>query len=422
MGSSGETDEVDVSPNRILRRFPQFRAFVHRDFRLLWFGAFVSFLGSWIQNVAQGWLVYELTGDEAKLAFVTFCSMVPVSILGPIAGSFVDAFDKRRLLIFCQSVYGCSAIFLGVATYLGTISYWQIITVALVNGLVSTIEMPARQSIVSLVVPPEDLPAAVPLNAMTFNLSRLLGPAVGAGLLAAFGPQTCYMVNGISYLALIGAVITIRADLRALPRVKEPIADLLFEGFRYTFKDPRLRVLFIMEAIVSCFGLFYLALMPAITKRMLNLDKAGLGIATSVVGVGTITGLLWVTSLSSKPLKARIVGVAMATMGTGVFILGFARSEWLAFPMFALIGGAAVMQFNTTNTLFQLLSPERLRGRVLSMHVWALSGLGPPGVIFFGWLAREASIATALHVGGLCVMAGAVWGYTQRHHLAPVDA
>lgn len=421
MRSEASGTEPPASSSRFLTRFPQFRAFGHRDFRLLWLGAFFSFMGSWVQNVAQGWLVYELTGDEAKLAFVTFCSMLPVSFLGPLAGSFVDAFDKRRLLVFCQAVFGLSALFLALMTYLHLVEYWHIILVALVNGLVSTIEMPARQSVVSRVVPPEDLPAAVPLNAMTFNLSRLLGPAIGAVLLAAFGPQTCYLVNGLSYMALIGAMFAIRSDLRALPRSPEPIADLLFEGMRYTFKDARLRVLFIMEAVVSCFGLFYLALMPAIAKRMLGLDKAGLGVAMSVVGVGTITGLLWVTSLSSRPMRARIVGVAMTVMGAGIFLLGFARSEWVAFPLLAVVGGAAVMQFNTTNTLFQLLSPERLRGRVLSMHVWALSGLAPPGVIFFGWLARDASIPVSLHVGGLCVLAGALWGYTQRRHLATVD-
>jgi len=408
--------------NSILERFPQFRAFSHRDFRLLWLGAFLSFMGSWIQNVAQGWLVYELTHDEAKLAFVTFCSMLPVSFLGPLAGTFADSFDKRRVLIFAQTVFGLSALFLAASVYYGFVQYWHIIAVALVNGVVSTLEMPARQSVVSRVVPAEDLAGAVPLNALTFNVSRLLGPAVGALLLSQFGAQTCYLVNGISYLALIFAVLTIRADLRAVPRSPEPIADLVLDGMRYVFRDGRLKTLFVMEAIVSCFGLFYLALMPAIAKRMLGLDKAGLGVAMSFVGVGTITGLLLVTALSTRPYRAKIVGISMFLMGSGLFLLGFARSTWVAFPLLALIGGVAVMQFNTTNTLFQLLSPERLRGRVLSMHVWALSGLGPPGVLLFGWLAREASIPLSLHLGGACVVLGSLWGYAHRHELLGVDA
>ena len=388
---------------------------------MLWIGAFFSFLGSWVQNVAQGWLVYELTGDEAKLAFVTFCGMVPVSLLGPFAGSLVDTFNKRRVLIACQAVFSASAIFLAIATANGFVQYWHILLVALVNGLASTIEMPARQSIVSRVVPAEDLPAAVPLNAMTFNLSRLLGPAIGAVLLARFGPQACYTMNGVSYLALILAASAIRADLSAVKRDPEPIGDLLFEGMRYTFQDARLKTLFFMEATVSCFGLFYLALMPAIAKKMLGTNEYGLGTAMSAIGVGTITSLLILTALSGRKIKAQLVGWSMAVMGTGLFCLGFARSIWVAAPLLAITGGAAIMQFNTTNTLFQLLSPERLRGRVLAMHVWALSGLGPPGVIFFGWLAREASIPITLHIGGICVIIGAAWGYFNRSTLVGVD-
>ena len=397
------------------------RAFRHRDFRVLWIGAFLSFLGSWVQNAAQGWIVYELTHDVAKTAFVSFCSMIPVSIFGPFAGGFVDRYNKRTVLIVTQAVFAVTALSLAVLIQLRMMQYWHILLAALVNGIVSTIEMPARQSVISRVVPAEDLPSAIPLNALTFNLSRLVGPALGALLLSAFGAQWCYGANGISYLALIISALTIRADLTSSLTEKSPIKDLLFEGMLYTFRDPRLRTLFIMESIVSCFGLFYLSLMAPIAKTMLGLGERGYGMVMSSVGIGALVGLLTLTAIASKPYKAQIVGISMAVMGISLALLGYARDLWTAVPLVALVGGAAIMQFNTTNMLFQTLSPERLRGRVIAMHVWALSELAPPGVIFFGWLASATSIPLSLHVGGLCVVIGAVWGYFNRHRLIGVD-
>ena len=397
------------------------RAFRHRDFRILWIGAFLSFCGSWIQNVAQQWLVFDLTHDVAKLALVTFCGMVPVSIFGPFAGSFTDTLDKRKVLITCQVIFGVNALYLAIATHYGLISFQQILISALINGLVGCVEMPTRQSIVSRVVPQEDLPAAVPLNAMTFNLARFVGPMFGTILLAQFGTEACYAANGLSYFALVFSVFAIRADLTPLQRKAEPILDLVLDGMRYTFRDIRLKTLFILEGITSMMGLFYLSIMAAISKDMMHLDARGYGLATSSVGIGTIAGLLLVTRLSSKPLKALIVRVSMTLVGVGIVLLSFATNLWVAAPLFALVGGAAVAQFNTTNTLFQLLSPERMRGRVLSMHVWALSGLAPPGILIFGKLARDVSIPIALRCSGLCVLVGAAWGWSHSKNLVGVD-
>lgn len=405
---------------------PFARAFRHRDFRLMWTGAFLSFTGSFIQNIAQGWLVYELTGDEAKLAFVTFCGMAPVAVLGPFAGTLADTFDKRRVLMLSQATFGCGALFLAYATFQGFVQYWHIVTVALIFGSVGAIEMPTRQSIISRVVPSEDLAAAVPLNAMTFNVARLVGPAIGGALLAAFGPQLCYMINGFSYLALILAVFAVKTDLSAFRREPQPIKDLLLEGMRYTLRDKTLKTLFVMELMVSSFGLVYLSLMPAIARDMLGLDKRGLGFAMATVGIGAVSGLLLMTMLSDRPIKGLMVRWAMVGVGIGCITLGLSQSPYVAFPMLVLIGGSVIIQFNTTNTLFQLLSPEHLRGRVLAMHIWAISGLGPFGMLALGWLAGAtktradwpiAGIPLALTIGGMLVLVGAMWGFGKRRYL-----
>lgn len=402
---------------RKVKQSAALRVFRHRDFRLLWGGAFLSFVGSWIQNIAQGWLVFELTHDAAKLAFVTFCSMMPTSLFGPFAGVLTDMLNRRVVLVITQAIFGAGALFLAAASFYGFIQYWHIVVVALVSGFASTVEIPTRQSLVSQVVPPEDLAAAVPLNAMTFNLARVLGPSIGAILLTLFGAATCYLANGLSYLALIVAVLVIRADLSAAKRVAEPISDLLLAGVRYTLRDRRLRTLFLMEVGVSTFGLFYLPLMPAVAKSMLGLDKTGLGLAMTFVGIGAMLGLVSLMALADKPVKTRLVGFSMAALGASLMLLSFVRSPAAAFPLLAVAGMAGVVQFNCTNTLFQLLSPPELRGRVLAMHVWALSGLNPFGTLFFGWFAKVVSMSAAMQLGGGLVLAGATVGWLKRKTL-----
>lgn len=390
------------------------RAFRHRDFRLMWGGAFLSFTGSWIQSVAQAWLVFELTGSEAMLGLVLFCSQIPVSLIGPAAGLLPDFWDRRWLLIACQFTFSLGSFFLAAAIYFDFLHYTHIVVVATILGTVGAIEMPTRQSIISRVVPPEDLSSAIPLNALTFNVARVIGPSIGMLVYGYFGPQLCYLINGFSFAFMILSVLAIRADLRVVKGEAQPIGDLVMEGMRYTFRDVRLRTLFILEACVSTFGLFYLALMPVIAINILGLGTKESGLAMTTVGVGTIVSLLLVANISHRPIKGLIVRGAMTLFALSLVGLAYATSRWAAFPLLAIIGFCAVAQFNTTNTLFQLLSPERLRGRVLAMHVWALTGLSPLGTLAFSWFAERTGLRTALLTGGLCVLAGAIWGWSRK--------
>lgn len=396
------------------------RAFRHRDFRFLWAGAFLSFIGSWIQIVAQGWHVNSLTHDAALLGLVSFCGSAPVFFLGPIAGVLSDMFNKRVTLVIAQTLFGLGAAFLAYVTFEHSVRYWHIVAVALLFGLVGSIEMPTRQSLVSRTVPQEDLAAAIPINAMTFNLARVFGPSIGGWLLAAFGPAICYLANAISYIALIYAVVAIRGNTKAADSEPQPIKDLLVEGVLYTFRDIRLKTLFVLECSTSMFALIYLALMPAIAQDMLGLDKRGLGNCYTFVGVGAIAGLLLVSRLSDLPIKANIIRIAMTLLGLGLWGLGSTVTPWVAYSVFVVLGMASVAQFNVTNTLFQLLSPDRLRGRVLSMHIWALSGLGPFGTLMGGYLARSTSIPVTLKVGGTLILGAATWGWLFRRGLAGV--
>ncbi|MBX3097555.1 MAG: MFS transporter [Fimbriimonadaceae bacterium] len=399
-----------------LAKLPITRALAYPDFRLLWFGALFSFSGSWVQKTAQDWVSYSLTNNnEFMLGLVAFCGMAPVSFLAPIMGAYVDVLDRRKLLVILMVISALGPAFLGFASLFGWLQYWHIVVVALVGGFVSTMEMPARQSVVRQAVPTEVLPSAIPAQAMTFNFARIFGPALGGLILLKFGAAWAFFVNAFSFSALIFAVIKIKADLGPSSAEPQPIRDLIQEGFLYTFQNKDLKRLFFMEGITSVFGVFYLSLMAAIAKTMLGLGEAGLGSLFSAVGVGAITGLITVGSISHKPLKSLIVKCAMSGVAIGLILLSLVQVPALAYACVALTGACTIMQFNTTNTLFQLIAPSRLRGRVLAMHMWAVSGLAPVGVLAFGAIAHGLGVRYALGIGGtILLIASAIYWIKTR--------
>ena len=390
----------------------------HRDFRLLWFGAFLSFMGTWVQNVAQGWLVYDITGERTKLAIVTFVGMAPMAVLAPFAGALTDRWNRRVTLVVCQSVYAVNALFLAAATHGNWVRYEYILGVAALNGFASVVEVPTRQSLVSEVVPLDEIPAAVPLQGLTFNGSRLLGPSIGGELLARFGPESCYLINGISYLALISAVIAIRADISArLAKEPQPMVDLIKEGMLYTWRDKTLKTLFLMEVTTSVFAMFYIPLMPALIKDVLQGGERTLGTAMTSIGVGAVCGLITVSAIAHLGNRRKLLLGAMGGLSLGLLGLSFARSLLVAAPFLALMGFSAVMQFNTTNTLFQMLAPANLRGRVLSMHIWAISGFGPITIPLFGLLADKLGLSAALQIGSFAMLGGFLLAVRSRSRL-----
>lgn len=386
-------------------RSPLRRVLSYRDFRILWIGAFVSFTGSQISNLAQGYFVYQLTGDEAKLALIPFVWSMPVFLFGLVAGSFADRFDKRRVLVLAQLLFGINSLYMAAATYWHFIQYWQIIVIAVLNGSIACVEMPTRQSIVSRVVPIEDLAAAVPVNAMTFNVARIAGPAIGGLILSGIGVFGCYLVDGVSYLALISSVRTLRADLTPRGRTQGSIKDLVVEGALYAIRDVRLRTLWLFELATALFGLAYSALMPAYATDVLangDKDVAARILSTAVVaiGVGAFAGLLIVTQLAHSRKKGWLIRGAIAMIAVGLLGLSLTKSVYLALPFLALAGAGGIMQLNTTNALFQTLAPERLHGRVLAMHIWALNGLSPFGVLMLGTIARATKGHAGVPLGG----------------------
>jgi MFS family permease len=405
---------------RKILSYPQLAPFGVRDFRILWLGAFLSFTGTWVQNVAQGWYVQSLTNDASKTAMVSVAMSLPVAFFGPIMGAVADKYDKRIALIVSQVVYALGALTLAGLVHFGLAQFWHFITVAFILGCASTVEMPIRQSMVGRVVPREMIGSAVPINAITFNGARILGPIIGGQLLVHFGAKTCYLVNSFSYFAIILSVLAVKADLSASDGGQPVTKDLIMEGMLFTLRDEVLKRLFFLEIILSSFGLAYIPLIPAYAQRVMKLQEAQYSAIHTSVGIGAILGLATTIWLSGKPYKGRIVLTAMTIAGLALFCLSLVRYLPLCYLCFGFIGFAMIMQLNTTNTLFQLLSPDRLRGRVLAMHFWALSGISPIGIFIFGKIGENVSIPAAFMSGGIAVMIGAGWGWMGRSKLLNV--
>ena len=403
---------------QFLKSWPAFKVFRHRDFRLLWFGALISFTGAQVQMVAQGAYVYDLTGKKTALGLVAFFSMIPVTLLSPFTAVLVDFLDRRKILIGTSIILLIATAFNAIAATAGTLTFIQILAVALIGGLMQTVEPTSRQTIVREVVGEQDLAQAVPLQAMTFNLARTIGPTIGGLLTAAFGFAVCFWVNAISYVAILYAAIALKT--RVLPsnsRRGQPIKDLIFEGMLFTMRDPSLKMLFFMEAGLSCLGVPYIFQMPAIAKDQLGLSEQGLGFCYTAVGIGALSGLVTIASLSNRPIKTKIVRYAMTGFGIAMLGLSLTNSIWFALPCLAVMGGCAIAHFNTTNTLFQLLSPSALRGRVLSMHLWAIAGIAPLGNLWMGASGDIFGLAPTLSAGGIAVAIGAAIAFFNREKL-----
>ncbi len=381
-----------------------FSALRHRDFRLFWFGALLSFFGTWIQNVGQGWLVFELTKSESLLGLLTLFSAGPMMVLTPLGGWLADRFDKKVILTITQSALALTALTLALAVYLGFASFPLIAGLAAISGTAAAIDIPTRHTMISTIVPKEDLANAVPLNAATFNLARLAGPAVGGFLLERYGAATCYFVNGVSFLALIIAIQLIRVNSFPNSEMSGKMIENVKEGFRYVLDRPDFRLLASMVFCTAFFGMFYLALLPALAKEKFGLGGNGLGMLMASTGVGAVAGLLLLASLSRLPARGLLLATAMGRVGLGALGLSLSSHPWQAMVSLAVLGAGGSMFLSGANATYQALSPPEIRGRVISLHVWAVAAANPLGSVLFGWISERMSLEVAFAVGGSAVV------------------
>ena len=368
-----------------------FTAVRHRNFRLYWIGQIVSLVGTWMQSVSQPWLVLLLGGSYIQLGIVVALQFAPSLALAPLGGVLADRVDKRRLLIFTQSVAALQAAVLFALTVTGVVQIWHIMVLALALGFVNALDMPVRQSFAAELVPREDLMNAITLNSASFNLARVIGPAVAGITLAFFGPAFNFAINAVSYLGVLAALrLMDPAAMLRIPRpeLRSSIRSSLAEGIRYAVRTPTVLWPLVLLAGIGTFGMNFQTLLPLFARYTLNLDADGFGALFAAMGVGSLMGSLTLAFLGSRrPLVGMILGGASSFV---VFeaLLGVSRSAIAAFPVIILVGFSSMLMVNSINIIVQRSVPNELRGRVMALYVTVFAGSTPIGGLVAGAIAQ----------------------------------
>jgi MFS family permease len=370
-------------------------------------GQAISLVGTWMQMAAQAWLVLTLTGSATTLGLIVALQTLPVLLLGPYGGVIADRVDKRRLMVILQAMMGVQALVLGVLTVTGAIELWEIGVLALLLGLNNAFENPARQSFMLEMIGAKDLRNAVSLNSVLVNVARSIGPAVAGILIATVGEGVCFLVNAVSFVAVIASLTTL--DRTALhPTKPTPRAPgQLREGLRYVKRTPELGVPLLMMALVGCLAYEFQVSLPVMARQGLHLGATGYGFMTAAMGVGAVIGGLLVAAKGKVGLRPLIL--AAAAFGIFLALATIAQSLAMELLALALAGGASIAFMSTGNSTLQLGAAPNMRGRVMSLWFVAFQGSTPIGGPIIGWVMATAGARAGLGVGAItCLLVAAL--------------
>jgi MFS family permease len=390
-----------------------FRALRHRNFRLFFGGQLVSLIGTWMQSVAQSWLIYRLTGSAVLLGAVGFTSQFPVFLLAPIGGLVADRFPRRTILIVTQTVAMLLAGALAAVSLAEGVRVWLIFVLGAALGVVNAFDIPARQAFVVEMVERPDIMNAIALNSAMFNGARIVGPAIAGVLVASIGEGWCFLANALSYLAVIAGLLRMRIPPGSVAPVVTSALEHVLEGFRFVARTAPIRALLLLLGLVSLVAMPYTVLMPIFADQILHSGARGLGILMGASGVGALIGALALAARRELRGLGRWVAFAMA--GFGLSLIGFAlsRSFWLSTALLVPVGGCMMIQMSASNTLIQAMVPDALRGRVMSIYSMMFMGLAPVGALLAGTLASHMGAPSMVIVGGALAIIGAI-GFALR--------
>lgn len=390
-----------------------FRSLRHPLFRRYFFGQTISVVGFWLQSIAQAWLVYRLTDSPVMLGLVTFASFIPMLVLAPVAGLITDRVDRRAMVLITQGVQMCQALVLASLTLAGAIEPEQVIALALIQGIANTFDGPARHSLLSVMVGgTKDLHNAIALNSLVMNLGRFAGPAMAGILLVWIGEGWCFLLNAVSYLAVL-------ASLARLPRSRAgagcgPWKEEISEGFRWFASTLPARVVMINLTLVSWCAPNYQTLMPVFASDVFGGDARIQGVLVSGAGAGALIGTLMLAARASVAGLPQVINAGSLAAGAGLIGFSSTNSMALAIPALGLVGFGVIVTAAGTNSLLQSLVPERLRGRVISLYMMSFLGTMPVGGLLLGWLAERFGPQGSLAAYGVVCVASALWFWRQQ--------
>ena len=385
-----------------------FRALARRDFRLYWVGQLVSLTGSWMQTLAQGWLVLRLTNSPLQLGFVSFCAFLPILLFTLVGDIAADRVRRRRALLLTQALSATQALALAALTWTGRIQVWEVAALAFALGTINAFDMPIRQAFLYELTGRGDLANAIALNSVAFNSARLIGPAVAGLVLAAMGETFCFLLNAVSYLAVLAALSAIRTPPHAGDDAEGAWLDGIRDGVSYAWSHRAVRRILGLVAVSSVFGMSYSVLMPAVARDVLGGDQRTLGFLMGSAGAGAIVGALFVAGRRSTRASERFAALGMAGFGASLLAFSLSRSAALSAFALVLVGAAMIFQMSTSNAFVQLAAPPALRGRVVSLYGLMFLGMAPFGSLLAGFLAKHLGTPAAIGIGGVVFLASAL--------------
>jgi MFS family permease len=378
------------------------RAFNYRNYRLFFTGQVISVTGSWMQTVALSWLVYRLTNSPLMLGVVPFATMLPAFLVAPFAGVLNDRLDKRRLLISANALAAAQATALAVLSFTGVIQPWHIIALGLVLGFANGFEMTSRHAFIPEIVErKEDLINAISLNSALFNTARLAGPAIAGIILATTGEGVCFIINALSYLAIIAAVTMMRVRPKAARRPHGGALKDLKEGLSYTFTNPPMRSTMLLMAFVSLAVNSCFVLLPVVAREILRGGPKTLGLLMSSMGAGALCGAVFMAMRRGVKYLGYYMSGGVLAMGLSIFCGSFAQGPFLICACVFCAGFGMMLHMASSNTLLQTLSPDEKRGRVMSFYIMSFTGFGMLGNLLAGWLAKITSVRLTFLLFGI---------------------
>ncbi|MCW5982593.1 MAG: MFS transporter [Bryobacteraceae bacterium] len=386
------------------------RALRSRNYRLFFGGQSISLTGTWITRVATGWLVYRLTGSAALLGIVGFCGQAPAFFLGPLSGVWVDRWDRHRALVATQALSMLQSFALAALALSGTIRIGHIVALSLAQGAINAFDMPARQAfVVQMVERREDLGNAIALNSSMVNAARLIGPAIAGVIIAAFGEGMCFLLDGFSYVAVIGSLLAMRVVSRPARATRRKALQELGEGWRYVAGSKAIHSILLLLALVSLVGMPYTVLMPIFASEVFGGGPYTLGFLMSASGAGALVGALSLAMRRSVVGLGRRIVVATAMFGTALICFALSQWLWLALLLLPFAGFGMMQQMASGNTILQTIVDDEKRGRVMAYYAMAFQGMVPFGSLFAGGLTARIGAPRTLVIGGAACIGGAIW-------------
>ncbi len=381
-----------------------------RNYRLYFIGQGISLIGTWMQHIALSWLVYRLTGSVFLLGLVAFTSQIPTFVLSPFTGVLTDQHNRLKIMKLTQFFYMLQALTMALLVLINVVVVWHIIVLSIILGIITAFDAPARQALViDLIDRPGDLCNAIALNSAIFNGGRLIGPAIAGITIAAVGEGICFLLNGISYVVVIAALVLIKIPKKDAVATKPKFAKSFTEGFQYTFQSLPIRRLIIMLAFMSLFGLPVIVLLPAYAKEILKGGSETLGFLMSALGAGALTGALYMAARKSVIGLGKLIPYNAGIMGIALIAVSFMLKIHFSLILFFFGGISMVLFLSSVNTMLQTLADEDKRGRVMSFYSMALMGTAPIGNLLIGAVASGIGISYTILICGVITLFSGIW-------------